>query len=308
MQNSKHPPTGFTLVELLVVIAIIGILIALLLPAVQAAREAARRSQCVNNLKQIGLAYHLYENTNKALPPGYLSNPATAVGWGIFILPFLEQNPLYNQYNFSAPFYYSNLAYGINNQAVANTQLTVFQCPSTRSRGPYTYTFNYPGYPSITWRASPSDYSPVASVTSSLSTYLALNYSAAQLVGAVSARRDYAASRHHRRPVADHPGRRTGGQERAVSSGEGHRPDAQRFLRRRGRVGRCHQRSFGPVRLYERRNGPTGTLRCQLLQRLRDVRHAPRRGRRALVRRLLAPGLADPGHTHPHRPHNSCGK
>jgi prepilin-type N-terminal cleavage/methylation domain-containing protein/prepilin-type processing-associated H-X9-DG protein len=99
---------GFTLIELLVVIAIIGVLIALLLPAVQAAREAARRSQCSNNLKQMGLALHNYHDAVGAFPPGYVStkgpdgdNAGTGWGWAAMILPQLEQRNIFDAINFS---------------------------------------------------------------------------------------------------------------------------------------------------------------------------------------------------------------
>jgi prepilin-type N-terminal cleavage/methylation domain-containing protein/prepilin-type processing-associated H-X9-DG protein len=106
--KSRH--RAFTLVELLVVISIIGILVALLLPAVQAARETARRAQCTNNLKQIGLALHEYEGTHRTLPPGYVSNfrddgSDTGPGWGwaAMFLPQVEQKPLFDSLNFSLP-------------------------------------------------------------------------------------------------------------------------------------------------------------------------------------------------------------
>ncbi len=102
----KTSRVGFTLVELLVVIAIIGVLVGLLLPAVQSAREAARRMQCSNNLKQIGLALHNYESTYKVFPPGGVTpggccGTNSAGNWALFILPFLEQNNLYNRYDFA---------------------------------------------------------------------------------------------------------------------------------------------------------------------------------------------------------------
>ncbi len=111
---------GFTLIELLVVIAIIAILIALLLPAVQQAREAARRSQCTNNLKQIGIAFHNYHDASKLFPPGWVIPrypPCSGSGttadiayryvganpsWGLYILPYIDQAPLYNLQTFNS--------------------------------------------------------------------------------------------------------------------------------------------------------------------------------------------------------------
>jgi prepilin-type N-terminal cleavage/methylation domain-containing protein/prepilin-type processing-associated H-X9-DG protein len=125
---------GFTLIELLVVIAIIGVLIALLLPAVQAAREAARRTQCVNNLKQLALAIHSYHNTHSVMPLGSFKLPPPVGGdpckggheAGIFValLPFLDQSPLFNAFNSSI--HYETAP----NSTVNGTGLSVLWCPS----------------------------------------------------------------------------------------------------------------------------------------------------------------------------------
>ncbi|WP_406695224.1 DUF1559 domain-containing protein [Singulisphaera sp. Ch08] len=116
---------GFTLIELLVVIAIIAVLIALLLPAVQAAREAARRLQCTNNMKQIGLGLHNYHQINNALPygTGVCCTPAGG-NWSTFILPTMEQNAIYNGLN-------QNLGYNtIDNTSIVRTVIATFICPS----------------------------------------------------------------------------------------------------------------------------------------------------------------------------------
>src|SRR5215469_10373238 len=149
MLNKRH---AFTLVELLVVIAIIGMLIALLLPAVQAARESANRNQCNNNLKQIGLALHAYHDAKKVFPPGYVdynNNPALTPdndlgpgwGWASMLLPNIEQQNLFNLINFGLP-----PGSGVN-AAVSLQNPSIFQCPSEAYRDNvliYDSTFTTP--------------------------------------------------------------------------------------------------------------------------------------------------------------------
>lgn len=113
---------GFTLVELLVVIAIIGILVALLLPAIQAAREASRLSSCKNNVRQMGIAVHGYGDSFKRLPPGYQSAPKTSLH--TFLLPYIEENGSFKQYNFKLD--WDNPA----NKTAVDTQVQMYICPS----------------------------------------------------------------------------------------------------------------------------------------------------------------------------------
>ena len=146
---------GFTLIELLVVIAIIALLISLLLPAVQSAREAARRSQCSNNLRQIGLALQNYIGTTKVVPPAYIAYSPVIGGFDTAadfsalarMLPYLEENAIYNSINFNVAsrwggFTNSDLigapfgstvdcdTFGLMNATAATTQVNVFLCPS----------------------------------------------------------------------------------------------------------------------------------------------------------------------------------
>jgi prepilin-type N-terminal cleavage/methylation domain-containing protein/prepilin-type processing-associated H-X9-DG protein len=136
--SARRPRSGFTLIELLVVIAIIAVLIGLLVPAVQRVREAASRTQCMNNLKQIGLAAQTYHDANKKFPSGHecrasdgrgktdgtLASPYYFSNWAIQLLPYLEQEPLFKTYNNSVP------NDDPSNRVVRETYLAIYSCPS----------------------------------------------------------------------------------------------------------------------------------------------------------------------------------
>lgn len=176
--------SAFSLVELLVVMAIIGILVAIILPAVQSAREASRRTRCLNNLRQIGIAFHSYHEMHKQLPPVYVAvrntilpdflgasgekDDANVHTYAEFLLPHLDQSPVYQRIDFSQP----NFApvdltpiglpnYVADNQSVVAIPLSVFLCPSApRPENPHTFTWSGDLPIPITYRSGGNDYGP----------------------------------------------------------------------------------------------------------------------------------------------------
>jgi len=152
---------GFTLIELLVVIAIIAILVALLLPAVQQAREAARRSQCKNNLKQIGLALHNYHDLYNTFPPGWVNlgnnwnsnnycstnggDDGGRVPWTVLVLPMLEQTSLYQKFDMNKPFCRTSMESPIPGNGDHVVRVSVYQCPSDPNASRYPGLLSYVG-------------------------------------------------------------------------------------------------------------------------------------------------------------------
>ncbi|MDR0336273.1 MAG: DUF1559 domain-containing protein [Planctomycetaceae bacterium] len=150
--RKKCEKVGFTLVELLVVIAIIGVLIALLLPAVQAAREAARRSQCLNHLKQTGIGIHNFHDTTLGLPPYFIEEHRP--GFWVLLLPYIEQQPLYDNITSYGIGQYFQTYWGTltSEQKDAHGSVPIIKCPSRRGGVAYTDE----------WRPGPqTDYSPI---------------------------------------------------------------------------------------------------------------------------------------------------
>lgn len=166
MRRSRRLWAAFTLLELLVVIAIIGVLIALLLPAVQKVRKAADRIKCANNLKNIGLALHGFENVRGKFPPCAIQGPFPEAGvpdglnhgWGVFLLPYLEQQALADRYHWDA-----NVTWP-ENQPVAVTQLKVMQCPSAEPGRFMTFD----GWADYGTKGACTDYAPTRAVAATL--------------------------------------------------------------------------------------------------------------------------------------------
>ena len=157
--------SGFTLVELLVVIAIIGILVSLLLPAVQSAREAARRSSCLNNMRQLGLGVHLYIDQNNHFPPGYYFDDTReeAYGWAVTILPFIEQQSLFDGLDpIRRPL--KELLAQRRDIPLLQTPLSIYRCPSDDYPDLLPGTPEndlYPGHPRhFRGNHAPSDFEP----------------------------------------------------------------------------------------------------------------------------------------------------
>jgi prepilin-type N-terminal cleavage/methylation domain-containing protein len=149
----QRPQTGFTLIELLVVIAIIGVLISLLLPAVQKVREAAARVACGNNLKQMGIAIHHYHDQYAAIPPSRIDREGS-VAWTVFLLPFIEQDSFYKRWDPNR-WYYDQGANAAEGDQIRQTQVKLYYCPSRRQAPQLSIVGDDPDFK---WGGSKSHY------------------------------------------------------------------------------------------------------------------------------------------------------
>jgi prepilin-type N-terminal cleavage/methylation domain-containing protein/prepilin-type processing-associated H-X9-DG protein len=160
-----RPRSAFTLIELLVVIAIIAVLIALLLPAIQSARNASTRLSCQNNLRQIGIAFHNHETVRKAFPGSRTvvsTSPIVEHGWGVYLLPYLDAKDVYDQYDFKINWQ------AAGNRAARGTPVNAFLCPANSTRPRYdTVSSGTPTFPSAV-----TDYTTVRQISGGLSVHL----------------------------------------------------------------------------------------------------------------------------------------
>ncbi len=153
--------SGFTLIELLVVISIIGLLIGMLLPAVQAAREAARRMECQNKIKQIALAFANFDSQQNRYPPANMHSPVYT-SWVPFIMPFIEQANLEKTYDYTQHWPYAA------NAAVIKTEIPLFYCPSSPPHGFNIGSKNDKKMGQVSWTAAVSDYRPCGAIKEEL--------------------------------------------------------------------------------------------------------------------------------------------
>ncbi len=151
--NNSNRHAGFTLIEILVVLAIIGILIALLLPSVQSIREAARRTQCLNNMRQLGIGVTSYEGTRGAFPPSYQNGHC----WAAILLPYIEQKNIADVYDFGIPWNHAN------NQVATTSVVTTYVCPSNPNATNQRFDEIGGGK-----RAATGDYAAISSVSKAI--------------------------------------------------------------------------------------------------------------------------------------------
>jgi prepilin-type N-terminal cleavage/methylation domain-containing protein/prepilin-type processing-associated H-X9-DG protein len=173
MKTPRQNSAGFTLVELLVVIAIIGVLIALLLPAVQAARESSRRSSCLNNLHNLGVALHNFHDAKKQLPSSLRPASGVRISWETYLLPYFENQTMYDRIDFTQTWSSKTITppKTVSNFDLVKIRMNVFECPSSPEPERLDGDPQNPsGAPWAADTAAPTDYSTITNVETRLVT------------------------------------------------------------------------------------------------------------------------------------------